>query len=70
MSNRFPPNSRYHDIEIAEYLGLTTMRQLLFESGRQGVGLLLEMLENPEAQAVHRVLPTEPIVRGTTAPPS
>ena len=60
----------YDDIEISEYLGLTTMRQLMFESGRQSVGLLLEMLENPEAKAVHRVLPTELIVRGTTAPPS
>jgi DNA-binding LacI/PurR family transcriptional regulator len=60
----------YDDVEVAEYLGLTTMRQLLFESGQQGVELLLEMLENPETQAEHRVLPAELILRGTTAPPS
>lgn len=31
----------YDDIEVAEYLGLTTMCQLLFESGQRGVELLL-----------------------------
>jgi len=58
----------YDDIEIAEYLGLTTMRQLLFESGQQGVELLLEILENPGTDPVHKVLPTKVIVRSTTAP--
>jgi DNA-binding LacI/PurR family transcriptional regulator len=60
----------YDDIQAAEYMGLTTVRQLLFESGQQGVELLLETLENSQADPVHKVLPTELIVRGTTAPPS
>jgi LacI family transcriptional regulator len=60
----------YDDIEVADVLGLTTMRQLLFESGQRGVELLLETLENPQTEPVHEVLPTELIVRGTTAPPS
>ncbi len=59
----------YDDIEVAEYLGLTTMRQLLFESGQRGVDLLLSVLANPPAAPVCEVLPTEIIVRRTTAPP-
>jgi DNA-binding LacI/PurR family transcriptional regulator len=59
----------YDDIEVAEYLGLTTIRQLLFESGKRGVELLLETLENPPANPVCDVMPTELIVRSTTAPP-
>jgi DNA-binding LacI/PurR family transcriptional regulator len=31
----------YDDIEAAEYLGLTTVRQQLFESGRKGAEILL-----------------------------
>ncbi len=58
----------YDDIEVADILGLTTVRQLLFASGQRGVELLLEALENPEFEPVHEVLPTELVVRGTTAP--
>lgn len=57
----------YDDIEIADVLGLTTRRQLLFESGRRGVELLLETLTNPDTDPVYEVLPTELIVRDTTA---
>jgi LacI family transcriptional regulator len=60
----------YDDVEIAEILGLTTMRQMLFESGQRGVELLLETLENPETEPVYEVLPTELVVRETTGPPS
>jgi DNA-binding LacI/PurR family transcriptional regulator len=59
----------YDDIEIAEYLGLTTMRQLLFESGQRGVQLLLNVLAQPPTTPVCEVLATELIVRRTTAPP-
>lgn len=59
----------YDDIEIAEYLNLTTIRQLLFESGQTGVQLLLETLAAPSKDPVCEVLPTELIVRGTTASP-
>ncbi len=58
----------YDDIEIADIMGLTTMRQMLFESGQRGVELLLETLENPDIKPVYEVLPTELVVRGTTAP--
>jgi DNA-binding LacI/PurR family transcriptional regulator len=59
----------YDDIEIADIMGLTTIRQMLFESGQRGVELLLETLESPQIEPVREVLPTELIVRGTTAPP-
>ena len=60
----------YDDIQAAEYMGLTTVRQLLFESGQRGVEILLKMLENPQTDPMHKVLPTLLIVRGSTAPPS
>lgn len=59
----------YDDIEVAEYLGLTTIRQLLFESGKRGVELLLETLDKPPLAPVCEVMPIELIVRATTAPP-
>jgi LacI family transcriptional regulator len=60
----------YDDIEIAEYVGLTTVRQLLYESGKRGVELLLDVLEEPAADPICAVLPTELIIRRTTSPHS
>jgi DNA-binding LacI/PurR family transcriptional regulator len=57
----------FDDIEIAEYLGLTTMRQELFESGRQGVELLLDAIEDSSAEPVCRILPPTLVVRRTTS---
>lgn len=59
----------YDDIEISEYIGLTTIRQLLYESGKRGVELLLDALEDSAAAPVCEVMPTELIVRKTTAAP-
>lgn len=59
----------YDDIEIAEYLNLTTIRQQLFESGVRGGELLLEAIESPPDIPCEIVLPTELVVRATTAPP-
>ena len=59
----------FDDIEIASYLDLTTMRQLLFESGQRGIELLLQTLERPRADPICEVLHNELIVRGTTASP-
>ena len=58
----------YDDVEMAEYLKLTTIRQMLFESGERGVELLLSHLDNVNLTPVHEVLPTELIVRETTSP--
>jgi DNA-binding LacI/PurR family transcriptional regulator len=61
----------FDDIEISGYVGLTTVRQPLFESGRLGASLLLEMLHSDShVDAVEHVLPVELVVRTTTAPPS
>lgn len=59
----------YDDIEIADYVGLTTVRQHLFESGRLGAELLLSEVRARSATPPSIVLPPEVVVRGTTAPP-
>lgn len=59
----------YDDIETADFLGLTTVRQLLFESGRRSVEALLGRLDDPEGTPACDILPVELIVRRTTAPP-
>jgi DNA-binding LacI/PurR family transcriptional regulator len=60
----------YDDIEIAEFLHLTTVRQPLFASGVEGVELLLESIANPPSSPRRVLLPVDLIVRETTAPPS
>jgi LacI family transcriptional regulator len=60
----------YDDIEIAEYLGLTTIRQPLFALGVEGVELLLDSIANPPPAPRRVLLPVELVVRGTTAPPT
>jgi DNA-binding LacI/PurR family transcriptional regulator len=60
----------YDDIEIAEVLGLTTMRQPLFLSGRRGMEMLLDALRGQPPEALREVLPLELVVRATTAAPS
>jgi LacI family transcriptional regulator len=59
----------YDDIEFAEFLGLTTIRQLLYESGQRGVELLLDIFQKSQVEPVCEIMPVELIVRGTTAPP-
>jgi DNA-binding LacI/PurR family transcriptional regulator len=59
----------YDDIEIADYLGLTTVRQQLFESGRIGARMLLAEVLARSATPPSVVLPPELVVRGTTAQP-
>jgi DNA-binding LacI/PurR family transcriptional regulator len=62
----------FDDIDVAEYLGLTTIRQPLFESGARGVELLLELMAAEEpARKPPRLerLGVELIVRTTTRPP-
>ncbi len=59
----------HDDIEIADVLGLTTVRQPLRHSGRRGTELLLTHLRDPGAVPVREVLPTELVERRTTGPP-
>jgi DNA-binding LacI/PurR family transcriptional regulator len=60
----------FDDIEIAEYLNLTTMHQPLFESGYRGIDLLLQSIAQPDDEAVCQELPVELVIRGSTAPPA
>lgn len=57
----------YDDIEAADYVGLTTVRQQLFESGRRGAELLLsEIQQRSEEPPITHLMP-ELVVRATTA---
>lgn len=59
----------FDDIEVAPYVGLTTVRQPLCQSGARGAELILSALKGQEIGPVHEVLPLELVVRKTTAPP-
>ena len=60
----------YDDIEMAEYLHLTTIRQPLFALGIEAVELLLDSIASPPVAPRRVLLPIELVVRGTTAPPT
>jgi DNA-binding LacI/PurR family transcriptional regulator len=59
----------YDDIEAADYVGLTTIRQQLFESGRRGAEILLAEIEARSEEPPVAHLSPELVVRATTAPP-
>lgn len=59
----------YDDLDIAEFLGLTTIRQPLFESGVEGVRLLLDQIVSADRRPLREVLDVELVSRSTTAPP-
>src|SRR3954467_729352 len=59
----------FDDVEVAAHVGLTTVRQPLYESGRRGAELLLEMISGggDVADAETEELAVELVVRATTA---
>jgi DNA-binding LacI/PurR family transcriptional regulator len=59
----------YDDIEAADYVGLTTVAQQLFESGRRGAEILLAEIERPSSEPAVVRLEPQLVVRATTAPP-
>jgi DNA-binding LacI/PurR family transcriptional regulator len=59
----------YDDIEAADYVGLTTVRQQLFASGRLGAELLLAEIAQRSETPPGVDLAAELVVRATTAPP-
>jgi DNA-binding LacI/PurR family transcriptional regulator len=56
----------FDDVQLASYVGLTTVRQPLFESGRRGAELLLRALSGQPLPAHSEQLPLELVVRRTT----
>jgi DNA-binding LacI/PurR family transcriptional regulator len=62
----------FDDIDIAAHIALTTVRQPLFESGRRGAELLLQMLAGAAQQPADNhaeLLSVDVVVRSTTAAP-
>ena len=59
----------YDDIPIAEPIGLTTISQHLFESGRVGAELLLAEIEHRSTVPPVVSLDPELVIRATSAPP-
>src|SRR5215471_18557260 len=58
----------FDDIEVAAYVGLTTVRQPLVESGRRGAKILLDVLAGRQIAPLRELLPLELVVRSTTGP--
>ncbi|MGF1752607.1 DNA-binding transcriptional regulator CytR [Vibrio makurazakiensis] len=61
----------FDDIQFAQYCDppLTTISQPRYEIGRQAMLMMLDVLKGHEVQAGSRLLETELIIRGSTAPP-
>ncbi|MGI8929265.1 MAG: LacI family DNA-binding transcriptional regulator [Candidatus Limnocylindrales bacterium] len=60
----------YDDLELADHLGLTTIRQPLFDSGRRAVERLLASIEGRPGGPLRELQDIELVVRRTTAPAS
>ena len=60
----------FDDIEAAEYLNITTIRQALYVSGVRGSKLLLDLMTRRFSEPKSMTLPLELITRRTTAAPS
>jgi LacI family transcriptional regulator len=59
----------FDDIEVAAYVGLSTVRQPFHQSGVRGAELLLAALDGP-LEPLEEELPLELVVRATTAVPA
>jgi DNA-binding LacI/PurR family transcriptional regulator len=53
----------FDDIELAEYIGLTTVKQPMFKMGQQAVELLLKLIDYPDAEHSHLRIETELVIR-------
>jgi len=63
----------FDDIELAEYAGLTTVRQPMLQMGKQAVERLMQLIDAPDSRRQHLRIETELIVRessGHAAMPS
>ena len=59
----------FDDVEVAAYIGLTTVRQPLEESGRRGVARLVAAVRGQDRGPLEEELELELVVRRTTGPP-
>ncbi len=56
----------FDDVELARHLGLTTMRQPLFEMGHLAAEILLARLSDPNREPAHTMFVPELVIRKTT----
>lgn len=56
----------YDNIELAQYVGLTSVNQNLEESGKSAAELILERIKNPERNICHMILDLNVVLRDTT----
>ena len=56
----------FDDVQLSRYIGLTTIRQHLEQSGYLGMQLLLDMLTAPDSVEPRHLPPLELVVRETT----
>ncbi len=59
----------YNDIEVAAYLGLTTVHIPMRDMGRRGIDLLLQSIEHPGAAPERLLLPAQLVIRRTSSSP-
>jgi len=55
----------FDDIDFADYVGLTTIRQHMYRSGKMAVELLLSRLKQPDIDVQHIKLQLELVERNT-----
>jgi DNA-binding LacI/PurR family transcriptional regulator len=60
----------YDDLELADHLGLTTIRQPLFESGVRAVQRLLATIDGQDPSPLREVQPISLVVRRSTGSPA
>lgn len=57
----------FDDIQISRFLGLSTMRQPMYEMGAMALDKLTDRIDNPERMVSHTVFSPELILRSSTA---
>jgi LacI family transcriptional regulator len=60
----------FDDVELAGHLGLTTMRQPMFEMGVLAAEILLARFQNPDRDPVHTLFVPKLVVRKTSESPA
>jgi len=60
----------FDDIQLSTYLGLSTMRQPMYDMGAMALDKLLQRIEVPETTVSHTVFSPELIIRSSTESPT
>lgn len=60
------PLISFDDIQIAQYLGLSTMKQPMYEMGKLATNKLIERISNPDKLVSHTVFSPDLMIRSTS----